>query len=142
MGDIMAEKQKEHQIREILVRLKYLEGQMATAQGQLNMLERGMLEIGNTRLSITSLKALSKDANSLLPLGSGMFAKGTLSKQEKILVDVGAGAIVEKEIPEAEKILESRENDIKTNMANIQAALINLEKEYNELADKARSFSG
>lgn len=138
----MAEKIKENQIREILVRLKYLESQMATAQGQMNMLERGMMEIGNTRMSISSLKALSKDANSLLPLGSGMFAKGILSKQEKILVDVGAGAIIEKNIAEAEKILESRENDIKTNITNVQAMLMNLEKEYNELADKARSFSG
>jgi len=138
----MAEKQKENQIREILVRLKYLESQMAAAQGQLNMLDRGMMEIGNTRMSISSLKALSKDANSLLPLGSGMFAKGTLAKQDKILVDVGAGAIIEKDITEAEKILESRESDIKTNVANVQAMLMNLEKEYNELAEKARSLSG
>jgi len=138
----MAEKNKENQVREILVRLKYLENQMTTAQAQMNMLERGMMEIGNTRLTISSLKSLSKDANSLLPLGSGMFAKGTLAKQEKILVDVGAGAIIEKDITEAEKILESRESDIKTNMTNVQNMLINLEREYNELADKARSFSG
>ncbi len=138
----MAEKNKEHQVREILVRLKYLENQMTTAQGQMNMLERGMMEVGNTRLTISSLKGLSKDANSLLPLGSGMFAKGTLAKQEKILVDVGAGAIIEKDIAEAEKILESRESDIRTNMTNVQNMLINLEREYNELAEKARSFSG
>ena len=142
MGDIMAEKNKEHQAREILVRLKYLENQMGAAQAQLNAMERGMMEIGNTRMSISSLKALSKDANSLLPLGSGMFAKGILSKQEKILVDVGAGAIIEKEITEAEKILDSRESDIKTNIVSIQTALVNLEREYNELADRARSLSG
>jgi len=136
------EKNKENQVREILVRLKYLESQMAAAQAQLNMLDRGMMEIGNTRLTISSLKSLSKDANSLLPLGSGMFAKGTLAKQEKILVDVGAGAIIEKDIPEAEKLLENRESDIKTNIANIQTMLMNLEREYNGLADKARSFSG
>ena len=136
------EKNKENQVREILVRLKYLESQMAAAQAQLNMLDRGMMEIGNTRLTISSLKSLSKDANSLLPLGSGMFAKGTLAKQEKILVDVGAGAIIEKDIPEAEKLLENRESDIKTNIANIQTMLMNLEREYNGLAEKARSFSG
>ena len=138
----MAEKNKENQVRVTFVRLKYLENQMTTAQGQMNMLERGMMEIGNTRLTISSLKSLSKDANSLLPLGSGMFAKGTLAKQEKILVDVGAGAIIEKDITEAEKILEGRESDIRTNMTNVQNMLINLEREYNELADKARSFSG
>jgi prefoldin subunit 5 len=71
-----------------------------------------------------------------------MFAKGLLLKQDKILVEVGAGAIVDKELAEAEKILEAREKDIRTNMTNFQQLLATFEKQYNELADKVRSFTG
>jgi prefoldin alpha subunit len=138
----MAEKTKEAQLRELLVNLKFLESQIATVQGQLSLLERGLIEIGTTRTSIKSIKELKKDTNALYPLGSGMFAKGILAKQDKILVDVGAGAVIEKELEEAEKLLDSRESDIKSNITNYQNLLANLEKQYNDLADKARSLSG
>jgi len=136
------EKNKENQMREILATLKYLEGQIAAVQGQLQMMERGLIEIGTTKNSLESIKELKKDVNSLYPLGSGMFAKGTLAKQDHLLVDVGAGAIIEKDIADAERILQSRETDIRANIGNYQGLLANLEKQYNDLAEKARSLTG
>jgi prefoldin alpha subunit len=138
----MAEKNKENEAREILIKLKYIENQMAGLQGQLQMLERGRVELTATKTALDSLKELKKDSNSLLPLGSGMFAKGTLAKQESILIDVGAGAIIEKTIPEAEKILEEREKDIFTNTNTFQQMLLSLDKQYGELAEKARALAG
>ena len=138
----MADKNKENEAREVIVKLKYIESQIATLQGQLGMLDRGLMEIATTKTSLASIKELTKETGSLLPLGSGMFAKGTLSKQDKILTDVGAGAIVEKDIAEADKILDGREKDIKANILNIQQALANMESEYNVLTDKARSLIG
>jgi prefoldin alpha subunit len=139
----MAERaNKENEAREVLIRLKYIEGQMASIQNQLSMFEKGLMEISGTKVSLESLKALSKDSNSLLPLGSGLFAKGLLLKQDKVLVEVGAGAIVEKDLVDAGKILDTREKDIRTNILTFQQALVNLEGEYNSLSDKARSLVG
>jgi len=142
MAEKASEKNKENQMKEILVNLKYLESQIAAVQGQLQVLERGLIEIGTTKISLDSIKDLKKDASSLYPLGSGMFAKGVLMKQDKLLVDVGAGAIIEKDITDAEKILQSRDGDIRTNITNYQKLLANLEKQYNDLAEKARSLTG
>ena len=142
MAEKASERHKEDEMRQILVNLKYLESQMAAVQAQLQVLERGLIEIGTTKTSLESIKDLKKDVSSLYPLGSGMFAKGTLAKQDKLLVDVGAGAIIEKYIPDAEKILASRESDIRTNITNYQGLLSNLEKQYNDLAEKARSLTG
>ncbi len=142
MAEKASEKSKENQMKEILVNLKYLESQIAAVQGQLQVLERGLIEIGTTKISLDSIKDLKKDASSLYPLGSGMFAKGVLMKQDKLLVDVGAGAIIEKDITDAEKILQSRDGDIRTNITNYQKLLANLEKQYNDLAEKARSLTG
>jgi prefoldin alpha subunit len=142
MAEKASEKNKENQMKEILVNLKYLESQIAAVQGQLQVLERGLIEIGTTKISLDSIKDLKKDVSSFYPLGSGMFAKGTLMKQDRLLVDVGAGAIIEKDITDAEKILQSREADIRTNITNYQGLLANLEKQYNDLAEKARSLTG
>jgi len=142
MAEKSSEKSKENQMKEILVNLKYLEGQIAAVHAQLQVLERGLIEIGTTKISLDSIKDLKKDASSLYPLGSGMFAKGTLAKQDRLLVDVGAGAIIEKDITDAEKILQSREADVRTNITNYQNLLANLEKQYNDLAEKARSLTG
>jgi prefoldin alpha subunit len=136
------EKNKENQMREILVNLKYLESQIAAVQGQLQVMERGLIEIGTTKNSLESIKDLKKDVSSLYPLGSGMFAKGTLAKQDCLLVDVGAGAIIEKDIADAERILQSREADVRANIGNYQGLLANLEKQYSDLAEKARSLTG
>jgi len=142
MAEKSSEKNKENQMKEILVNLKYLESQIAAVHAQLQVLERGLIEIGTTKISLDSIKDLKKDVSSLYPLGSGMFAKGTLAKQDHLLVDVGAGAIIEKDITDAEKILQSREADIRTNITNYQNLLANLEKQYNDLAEKARSLTG
>ena len=138
----MADKNKENEAREVIAKLKYIESQIAALQGQLGMLDRGLMEIAATKASLASIKELTKETSSLLPLGSGMFAKGTLSKQDKILTDVGAGAIVEKDITETDKILDGREKDIRANIINFQQALANMENEYNVLTDKARSLIG
>jgi prefoldin alpha subunit len=138
----MAEKSNENELREILATLKYLEGQMMNVQNQVNMMERGLMEIGTTKTAISSMKDLKQDTNSLVPLGSGMFAKGTLPKQKTVLVDVGAGTIIEKNFEDADKLLEEREKDLRTNVTNMQQALLNFEKQYNSLAERARSLSG
>jgi len=142
MAEKASEKNKENQMKEILANLKYLESQIAAVHAQLQVLERGLIEIGTTKISLDSIKDLKKDVSSFYPLGSGMFAKGTLMKQDRLLVDVGAGAIIEKDITDAEKILQSREADIRTNITNYQGLLANLEKQYNDLAEKARSLTG
>jgi len=138
----MATKNKDEEARELLFKLKYLENQMAAVQGQLSVLDRGLLEIASTKTALGSLKKITKESSSLLPLGSGIFAKGMLLKQDKVLMDVGGGAIVEKDIMQAEEVLSSREKDIQNNLTNYQQALVTLEKQYNELADKARSLNG
>jgi prefoldin alpha subunit len=138
----MATKNKDEEARELLFKLKYLENQMAAVQGQLSVLDRGLLEIASTKTALGSLKKITKESSSLLPLGSGIFAKGMLLKQDKVLMDVGGGAIVEKDITQAEEVLSSREKDIQNNLTNYQQALVTLEKQYNELADKARSLNG
>ena len=142
MAEKASEKNKENQMKEILVNLKYLESQIATVHAQLQVLERGLIEIGTTKISLDSIKDLKKDVSSLYPLGSGMFAKGTLAKQDCLLVDVGAGAIIEKDIADAERILQSREADVRANIGNYQGLLANLEKQYSDLAEKARSLTG
>ena len=138
----MAEKSNENELREILSTLKYLENQMMNVQNQVNVMERGLVEIGTTKTALASLKDMKQDTNSLVPLGSGMFAKGTLPKQKTVLVDVGAGTILEKNLEDADKLLGEREKDLRMNVTNMQQTLLNFERQYNSLAERARGLSG
>lgn len=128
------------QIKENIARLRNLEINIAFAQEQLQNLERMLMEITATRTSLNEMKKLKKDAPSIMPFGSGIYAAGSLQKQDKILADVGAGIIVEKTLDEAAKMLDEKEGTIRKNITAFQQQFGNLEREYGALSAETQGL--
>lgn len=138
----MAEKEEtRRKFQEEIVRIRNMEEQMKTAQHQLGLFNNAMLEISNTKSALNMIKSMEKDTPSLLPIGAGMFATGTLSKKDVVLTDVGAGIVIEKKIEDAIKLLEEREENVKKNISLFQQSMTGIEKEYGQASARARKLA-
>ena len=135
------EEASEEKLKEKIAIMRYIETQLGAAQQQMLNLERALIEINTTRLALASIKDLGKDTASLLPLGSGVFARGILTKQEKVLMDIGSGVIVEKTPEEILKLLETKEANVRNDINNIQQFINSLEKQYSEIGTELRKMA-
>ncbi|GEM_PF-2454284 len=134
------EKKVAHEYLDSMVRMKYIEEQAGAIQQQLILLERSIQEIDITRNTLGIMKKHGVTSDSLFPLGSGIFADGTLKKADKILMDVGAGVMVEKTIEEAIKFLNEREEILKRNFAEYQTVLGNMQQSYQEMGQRVQQL--
>lgn len=134
------EKKDAQQYLASMVRMKYIEEQAGGIQQQLAMLERAIQEAVLTINTLNIMKKHSNTSDSLFPIGSGVFADGTLKKAEHVLIEVGAGVVVEKTIEEAIKIINEREEILRKNLAEYQTILINMEQSYREAGQKVQEL--
>ena len=132
----------ESEIQEGVQRIKLMEAQISTLQQQAIGLSNAIGELGTTRATLEAMRGLKKDSEAMLPLGSGVFAHGTIGKQPTVLVDVGAGIVLDKDIEEASKLLEGREAEARKNLDAVQALIGNIEKQYVETGRKLKELTG
>jgi prefoldin alpha subunit len=135
-----ADLENEERLRQDLLRLKYFESQLQQVQQQITALEAATNELAMTIDTLNSIKEVNKDADSLMPIGSGAFVSGTLKKQDKVLIDVGSGVVVERTVDGAIETLEERKKSIVENAQKFRSMAEGLQKEYNELSGEMKAL--
>ena len=101
---------EKEQFQRAIFDMQVMEGKLKQLDQQMSMLEQSLMEIERLGESLDDFKKAEKTDKSeaILPLGGGMFVKGSLAKTENVLVSIGAGVIVEKDVGEAKKMVEKR----------------------------------
>lgn len=132
----------DEELKESVQRIKLMEGQISMLQQQALALSNAVAEMSNTRSTLESMRGLEKESEALLPLGSGIFAHGTIGKQPSVLVDVGAGILVEKSPEEAGRLLDGREAEARKNLEGIHSLMGSIEKQYAETGRKIKELAG
>jgi prefoldin alpha subunit len=106
-------------------------------QDQLGTLEKQAGELETVKDTLRSIEKCKGDEEVLIPLGSGVFIKGTLNGNEKIVMNVGADLVVEKGVSDALKLVDEqieKMGEIKVSLAQeINEVMMNLQKLQVEL---------
>jgi prefoldin alpha subunit len=87
--------------------------------------------------AIKALSALKEMSDSLMPIGSGVFAKIRVASSEKVLVEVGARVLSEKSIPEATKFLEQKKSELEKVLNELQQNLAAVAERATEIQSAA-----
>ncbi|MBA3749914.1 MAG: prefoldin subunit alpha, partial [Nitrosopumilus sp.] len=103
----------EHSVNEMIQESKLLESYYNDIVSKESMLHRLLEESHN---SFEAIKNLSEDSDtlSLIPLGIGVFVKGSISPINKVLVNVGGGVVIEKKKADAFNFIEQRIKEFET----------------------------
>lgn len=109
---------------ERLGRLEYEYGMLqqegAELQKQLQMVNQLNAE---NEAALKALSALKDMNDSLMPIGSGVFAKIKVTDSQKVFVEVGARVIAERSAGDATKILGQKKTDLEKALKELQQNL-------------------
>ncbi len=138
---------KKAQLDEKDLQQKYLELQMLSAQiKQLQkaaaLLDEQAQEIAIVTEGLDELKKVGKGNEILVPISSGIFAKGELKESSELIVSVGSNVAVAKTSEDTKKLLQERFVEIGREKDEIfiqLQGLVQVAQEYQEIIEKAAS---
>ncbi|MCL4436762.1 MAG: prefoldin subunit alpha [Thaumarchaeota archaeon] len=118
----------EEKLQSMVYESRLLEGQYNELNQQQSFLLRAFAEVTAGR---DALRGLGETAPTdiLIPLGGGVFVKGTAPPPSQVLLGIGADIVVEKSREEALSFVEER-------LKEMENALAGLEARRNEIANR------
>src|SRR3989338_3679037 len=133
--------EKEKKLQKLYMQFQVLEQHIKQMQQQAAALNAQLLDLISTTHSIDELKNVKPGTEILVPISSGIYAKGEIKDNSHLIVNVGANITVSKNLDDTRKIVETQAEEMKElqkqaleelQILTNQAAII--EKEMNNLA--------
>ena len=137
----MKDEDKQRQLQMAVAQMEAQRNRLEGLAGQMRLIETALAELGETKKALAELAKGKKDANILVPIGSGSYIKAKVEDPENILVGVGAGVSIEKKIPQAEEILKAREEEYTKTIAKLREVMENLSAQMGELNETAEALA-
>ena len=126
----------------LLLKIQSYQNSLQDLTKQLVLVERSISEINDTIAAVVEIPK-TKEEESLIPIGSGVFVKADLLEKNKFLVSVGANIFLDKTAAEAKTYLEKQKGELQKNqeflvtqIKKIQAELAKSNNEAEELYAK------
>ncbi len=117
-GNKMSDKKSEDENRKNLEN-QILQAYFSEMQQQISEIESKKAELEYLKDGLSQLKG-QKNKDILIPLGSGVLAKGKLSDDEKVIVNVGSNLLVKKTIKEAAEIIDEQIKELSSVLAQLE----------------------
>jgi prefoldin alpha subunit len=108
----------EREFQEKIATYRLLESRVDALARQQDAFVSKVAEINSTLAGID--EAVKSPADAMVPLGTAVYARGSVDGKAKLLVEVGAGVAVERTADEAKAILETRRKDLEQAIETLQ----------------------
>ena len=115
-------------LQERYVEMKLIEKEAQQIKSHLQVVEEQMHEVRHNATSIADIAKVKPGEEILVPIASGIFAKGTIKNTKNLLVGVGASIVVQKDIPSTIAILDKRIASLEKYQTELIGALNKLEE--------------
>lgn len=102
---------------------------------EINVFQRSLVEHQNARDILNFYKrSESKESETLLPVGGGVYLPVNITTPNKVIVGVGAGVFLEKTVEEAVQYVDSSINNLKQALDDRAKSLEELKNKYEEIS--------
>ena len=96
---------------------KYMEYQLSVQQVQqlhqnIESLEKHISDISNLEGSINNLSNIKLNSEVLMPIGGGIFIKGTITENSKLIMNVGSNVFIEKSTDEGKDTIKKQLSEV------------------------------
>lgn len=126
----------ENQKREIYYEYQLLVQHIQQMQQTLEQISQQMMALRVLKNNLVDLKDSSGET--FIPLGHGVFVKGSLTDSSKVLMNVGSDVCVEKSNEEAQSIVEIQVGEIMKVVESLDEEIGKSAEKLQELEDKLR----
>ncbi len=132
---------KEKTVQEKYIHLQIIAEQMRQVQQQIELIDEQLVELNAIMQSLDDFNQIKEGSNMLVPVQSGIFAKGKIEDTNELLVNVGSNVVVKKDVEGAKGLLHKRSEELTKHRVQVLASMQmlaqkaqELEKEIAELA--------
>jgi|SRR3989338_7315014 len=127
--------EQEKKAQEMYMEFQALEQYIKQMQRQLEVITQQLMELAVTNSSLDEFDKMKAGKEVLIPLSSGIFAKGAIADTSELLVNVGANTVVTKNVPATKKLILSQIEEMKL----VQKKMVD---ELERMAGRAAQIEG
>ena len=121
------------EMRQLLVEIRMLEGTARVLSSRLDIVTGALAETQTAKSTLEGTKTSGKDAQLLIPIGSGSFVKAKLEDSDHIIIGVGAGVCLEKTFDESIK-------DLNIRASELDKARVNVAQQLNQVIGQTEDY--
>ena len=121
------------EMRQLLVEIRMLEGTARVLTSRLDIVTGALAETQTAKSTLEGTKTSGKNAQMLIPIGSGSFVKAKLEDPEHIIIGVGAGVCLEKTFDDSIRDLSLRSSEL-------DKARINVTQQLNQVIGQTEDY--
>ena len=123
----------ESQQKSKIIEFQILNQQVQQLHEQIQVINNNIQELQILKNSLEELESVRKDQEILIPLGQGIFTKGSISNPDELITNVGSNILIEKN-------LKDTKDTIKINILNLSKALERTEEEISRNIEKLQGL--
>jgi len=133
---------KKAELQQKLVIYQLMQKRLEELQQQAMIIEKKYAELEITKNTISDLEK-SKAGNELFfPLGSGVYAKGSVHEDKTVMVELGAGLVSVKDTKSARDFLDKTKQDIEESGKNMENEIRTTAEKINAIAHELQAAAG
>jgi prefoldin alpha subunit len=130
----------QERLQEKLLLFQLMEKQLEVLRQQGAMAEARVVEIESTRAALNDIEKLREGNETLVPLGSGLYARAKIASKE-ILTELGASVMLEKDIKKATAFLDERKSELDKAAEQIGEQASDIMERLNELGPELQRMA-
>ncbi|ODS42487.1 MAG: prefoldin subunit alpha [Candidatus Altiarchaeales archaeon IMC4] len=131
--------ENKEELNQLVMQIEEYKRQFNEVLREIQMMDAALVEIEGTKEAIGSI---ASELNTLIPLGSNVYARGEISDGKKVVMGIGAGVFVEKTIDDAVKALGKRNGDVKKEVDDLRKTAEKIGNLISQLNQKAEELVG
>ncbi len=122
----------DEQERDKVIRYQVLQQRAKVLDSRRNLILNRLIEVNNTLASLDELKN-QNDNNIFIPLGSGVYVKGSLEDADKMIILIGSDVAVDVNFDKSKNILEDNRRVLNDGLKTIENDMMKTAEELVEL---------
>lgn len=126
-------KERDEQVRRMVVELQLLQNTGELLQTRLNVVESALAELRISSATLEELKKENTGSHLLVPLGGGTFVRASLGEVNTVIVGIGAEVSVEMELDKAVE-------DFGLRMSELEKVSMSLQQQLSQIAAQISSY--
>ncbi len=110
----MPEENDQRKLQSLLIQIQSYQSTLQAVSRQTALIERSLEDVYMTLQALEELPK-TKESESLVPIGAGVYVKADITDKKKALVSVGDGVFIDKTMAEAKAYLKERQAEMEKN---------------------------
>jgi len=141
MTDVENAKDRQMELQESMYRLELIKTQLENLGQQGELFEITTSELIRARETLSQIKDLPQDKETLIPIGGDVFIYSNVSNVKKVLISIGSGTLIEDDTEKAIEKLDERLNNLNQTNQNILNTISRLQQQASDLSMKIQELS-